>query len=254
EAEIRGHRRTYIGALPGNIVQAIRKAGARDCVMMLDEIDKMGQGIQGDPSAALLEVLDPEQNNSFRDAYLGVPFDLSAVMFIATANVMDTVPGPLRDRMEVIELPGYTEEDKLQIARRYLVRRQLDANGLTQERVSISEDALRTIIRDYTREAGVRNLERNIGGVFRRAAMRFAEGETGSISIEAPDIAEILGPRRFENEVAMRTSVPGVATGLAWTPVGGDILFIEATRTPGSGKLILTGQLGEVMKESAQAA
>ena len=254
EAEIRGHRRTYIGALPGNIVQAIRKAGARDCVMMLDEIDKLGAGIQGDPSAALLEVLDPEQNNSFRDAYLGVPFDLSAVMFIATANVMDTVPGPLRDRMEVIELPGYTEEDKLQIARRYLVRRQLDANGLTQERVSISEDALRTIIRDYTREAGVRNLERNIGGVFRRAAMRFAEGETGSISIEAPDIAEILGPRRFENEVAMRTSVPGVATGLAWTPVGGDILFIEATRTPGSGKLILTGQLGEVMKESAQAA
>jgi ATP-dependent Lon protease len=254
EAEIRGHRRTYIGALPGNIVQAIRKAGARDCVMMLDEIDKLGQGIQGDPSAALLEVLDPEQNNSFRDAYLGVPFDLSAVMFIATANVMDTVPGPLRDRMEVIELPGYTEEDKLEIARRYLVRRQLDANGLTAERVTITDDAIRVIIRDYTREAGVRNLERNIGGVFRRAAMRFAEGETAAIHIDAPDIAEILGPRRFENEVAMRTSIPGVATGLAWTPAGGDILFIEATRIPGSGKLILTGQLGEVMKESAQAA
>jgi ATP-dependent Lon protease len=222
--------------------------------MMLDEIDKLGQGIQGDPSAALLEVLDPEQNNSFRDAYLGVPFDLSAVMFIATANVMDTVPGPLRDRMEVIELPGYTEEDKLEIARRYLVRRQLDANGLTAERVTITDDAIRVIIRDYTREAGVRNLERNIGGVFRRAAMRFAEGETAAIHIDAPDIAEILGPRRFENEVAMRTSIPGVATGLAWTPAGGDILFIEATRIPGSGKLILTGQLGEVMKESAQAA
>src|SRR6185312_12121599 len=198
EAEIRGHRRTYIGALPGNIVQGIRKAGARDCVMMLDEIDKLGQGIQGDPSAALLEVLDPEQNNSFRDAYLGVPFDLSSVMFIATANVMDTVPGPLRDRMEVIELPGYTEEDKLQIARRYLVRRQLDANGLTEDRVTVSDDALRAIIRDYTREAGVRNLERSIGGVFRRVAMRFAEGETGSISIDTADIAEILGPRRFE--------------------------------------------------------
>jgi ATP-dependent Lon protease len=254
EAEIRGHRRTYIGALPGNIIQAIRKAGARDCVMMLDEIDKLGQGIQGDPSAALLEVLDPEQNNTFRDAYLGVPFDLSAVMFIATANVMDTVPGPLRDRMEVIELPGYTEEEKLQIARRYLVPRQLDANGLTADRVTITDDAIRVIISDYTREAGVRNLERNIGAVFRRAAMRFAEGEPGPIHIDAPDIPDILGPRRFENEVAMRTSIPGVATGLAWTPAGGDILFIEATRIPGNGKLILTGQLGDVMKESAQAA
>jgi len=254
EAEIRGHRRTYIGALPGNIVQGIRKAGARDCVMMLDEIDKLGAGIQGDPSAALLEVLDPEQNSTFRDAYLGVPFDLSAVMFIATANVMDSVPGPLRDRMEVIELPGYTEEEKLQIARRYLVKRQLDANGLSPDRVSISDEALALVIRDYTREAGVRNLERAIGGVFRRVAMRFAEGETGPIGIEASDLQDVLGPRRFENEVAMRTSVPGVATGLAWTPVGGDILFIEATRTPGNGKLILTGQLGDVMKESAQAA
>ncbi len=254
EAEIRGHRRTYIGALPGNVIQSIRKAGARDCVMMLDEIDKLGAGIQGDPSAALLEVLDPEQNSTFRDAYLGVPFDLSAVMFIATANVMDSVPGPLRDRMEVIELPGYTEEEKLQIARRYLVKRQLDANGLPSERVSISDDALAAIIRDYTREAGVRNLERAIGAVFRRVAMRFAEGETGPIRIEAGDLQEVLGPRRFENEVAMRTSVPGVATGLAWTPVGGDILFIEATRTPGNGRLILTGQLGDVMKESAQAA
>jgi ATP-dependent Lon protease len=254
EAEIRGHRRTYIGALPGNIVQAIRKAGARDCVMMLDEIDKLGAGIQGDPAAALLEVLDPEQNGTFRDAYLGVPFDLSAVMFIGTANVIDNVPGPLRDRMEVLELPGYTEEEKLQIARRYLVRRQLDANGLDAERASLTDEALRVIIRDYTREAGVRNLERAIGGVFRHAAMRFAEGETAALHIDAPDIAGILGPRRFENEVAMRTSIPGVATGLAWTPVGGDILFIEATRTPGSGRLILTGQLGEVMKESAQAA
>jgi ATP-dependent Lon protease len=254
EAEIRGHRRTYIGALPGNIIQGIRKAGARDCVMMLDEIDKMGQGFQGDPSAALLEVLDPEQNNTFRDAYLGVPFDLSSVMFIATANVMDTVPGPLRDRMEVIELPGYTEEDKLQIARRYLVRRQLDATGLTAERVTITDDALRSIIRDHTREAGVRNLERAIGAAFRRVAMRFAEGEAGPVHIDSAGISEILGPPRFESEVAMRTSIPGVATGLAWTPAGGDILFIEATRIPGNGRLILTGQLGDVMKESAQAA
>jgi ATP-dependent Lon protease len=254
EAEIRGHRRTYIGALPGNIIQAIRKAGTRDCVMMLDEIDKLGAGIQGDPSAALLEVLDPEQNSTFRDAYLGVPFDLSSVMFIATANVMDSVPGPLRDRMEVIELPGYTEDEKLQIARRFLVPRQLETNGLGAERAGISDEALRHIIRDYTREAGVRNLERAIGGVFRRAAMRFAEGASGSVAIDAGDLEEILGARRFENEVAMRTSVPGVATGLAWTPVGGDILFVEATRIPGSGRLILTGQLGEVMKESAQAA
>ncbi len=254
EDEFRGHRCTYIGALPGNIVQAIRKAGARDCVMMLDEIDKLGAGIQGDPSAALLEVLDPEQNSTFRDAYLGVPFDLSSVMFIDTANVMDSVPGPLRDRMEVIELPGYTEDEKLQIARRFLVPRQLETNGLGAERAGISDEALRHIIRDYTREAGVRNLERAIGGVFRRAAMRFAEGASGSVAIDACDLEEILGARRFENEVAMRTSVPGVATGLAWTPVGGDILFVEATRIPGSGRLILTGQLGEVMKESAQAA
>jgi ATP-dependent Lon protease len=254
EAEIRGHRRTYIGALPGNIIQGIRKAGARDCVMMLDEIDKLGAGIQGDPSAALLEVLDPEQNSTFRDAYLGVPFDLSAVTFIGTANVIDNVPGPLRDRMEVLELPGYTEEEKLQIARRYLVKRQLEATGLDAERVTITDDAIRTIIRDYTREAGVRNLERAIGSVFRHAAMRFAEGETQPIHIDVESIPAILGPRRFENEVAMRTSIPGVATGLAWTPVGGDILFIEATRIPGNGRLILTGQLGEVMKESAQAA
>ena len=254
EAEIRGHRRTYIGSLPGNIIQGIRKAGARDCVMMLDEIDKLGSGVQGDPAAALLEVLDPEQNSTFRDAYLGVPFDLSAVMFIATANVLDSVPGPLRDRMEVIELAGYTEEEKLQIARRYLVPRQIAANGLSPERVGIADAALRTIIRDYTREAGVRNLERAIGGTFRHAAMRVAEGATELIAIDVNDLVESLGPRRFENEVAMRTGIPGVATGLAWTPVGGDILFIEATRVAGSGRLILTGQLGDVMKESAQAA
>jgi ATP-dependent Lon protease len=254
EAEIRGHRRTYIGALPGNIIQGIRRAGSRDCVMMLDEIDKLGRGIQGDPSSALLEVLDPEQNSTFRDNYLGVPFDLSRVMFITTANVLDTVPGPLRDRMEVIDLPGYVEDEKFEIARRYLVARQLKANGLTAEQAEISDAALRAIIRDYTREAGVRQLEREIGAAFRNAAMHVAEGTAQHVRIEPDDLADILGPPRFEGEVAMRTSVPGVATGLAWTPVGGDILFIEATRFPGSGRLILTGQLGEVMRESAQAA
>jgi len=255
EAEIRGHRRTYIGALPGTIIQAIRKAGARDCVMMLDEIDKLGMGgFHGDPSSALLEVLDPEQNSTFRDNYLGVPFDLSAVLFITTANMLDTIPGALRDRMEVIELTGYTEEEKLQIARRYLMRRQIEANGLSAERCTISDEALRRIIADYTREAGVRNLERTIGAVFRHAAMRVAEGAAERIDIGAEDLPGILGPVRFENETAMRTSVPGVATGLAWTPAGGDILFIEATRVDGDGRLILTGHLGEVMKESAQAA
>ncbi|MBV9202916.1 MAG: endopeptidase La, partial [Alphaproteobacteria bacterium] len=254
EAEIRGHRRTYIGALPGNIIQGIRRAGTRDCVMMLDEIDKLGRGIQGDPASALLEVLDPEQNSTFRDNYLGVPFDLSKVMFITTANVLDSIPGPLRDRMEVIDLPGYVEDEKFEIARRYLVERQLKANGLTGEQAEITDTALRSIIRDYTREAGVRQLEREIGAVLRSAAMRIAEGTATHVRIEPEDLTEILGPHRFEGEVAMRTSVPGVATGLAWTPVGGDILFIEATRTPGSGRLILTGQLGEVMRESAQAA
>jgi ATP-dependent Lon protease len=254
EAEIRGHRRTYVGALPGNIVQAIKKAGARNCVMMLDEIDKMGRGIQGDPSAAMLEVLDPEQNNTFRDNYLAVPFDLSRVVFIATANMLDTIPGPLRDRMEVISLAGYTEDEKLEIARRYLVRRQLEANGLKPEQAAIDDDTLRAIIRGYTREAGVRNLEREIGKALRHGAVRIAEGSVEHVRITADDLATVLGPPRFENEVAMRTSVPGVATGLAWTPVGGDILFIEATRAPGKGALILTGQLGDVMRESAQAA
>jgi ATP-dependent Lon protease len=254
EAEIRGHRRTYIGALPGNIIQAIRKAGARDCVMMLDEIDKLGASNQGDPASAMLEVLDPEQNNTFRDNYLAVPFDLSRVVFIATANLLDTVPGPLRDRMEIISLSGYTASEKFQIARRYLVRRQLKANGLKPEQVEIADDALRGIVDRYTREAGVRSLEREIGRVLRQAAMRVAEGESGAITLTDGDLLGILGPSRFEDEVAMRTSVPGVATGLAWTPVGGDILFIEATATPGGGRLILTGQLGDVMKESAQAA
>jgi ATP-dependent Lon protease len=255
EAEIRGHRRTYIGALPGNIVQSIRKAGTRNPVMMLDEVDKLGAGgFHGDPSSALLEVLDPEQNSTFRDNYLGVAFDLSKVMFIATANVLDTIPGPVRDRMEVIELPGYTEDEKLEIARRYLLKRQLTANGLRPEQCEIADDAIRSIIRDYTREAGVRNLERLIGAVCRHVAMRIAEGVVERMHIDSAALPAILGPRRFENEVAMRTSVPGVATGLAWTPTGGDILFIEATRVPGSGRLILTGQLGDVMKESAQAA
>jgi ATP-dependent Lon protease len=254
EAEIRGHRRTYIGALPGNIIQAIRKAGSRNCVMMLDEIDKLGAGIQGDPGAALLEVLDPEQNNTFRDNYLAVPFDLSRVVFITTANMLDTIPGPLRDRMEIISLAGYTADEKMEIAHRYLVRRQMEANGLKPGQAEIDDEALREIIQNYTREAGVRSLERQIGQVLRNAAVRIAEGQNGPIRISRGDLAAILGAPQFESETAMRTSVPGVATGLAWTPVGGDILFIEATRVPGSGRLILTGQLGEVMRESAQAA
>jgi ATP-dependent Lon protease len=254
EAEIRGHRRTYIGALPGNIIQGIRKAGTRNCVMMLDEIDKLGAGIHGDPAAALLEVLDPEQNNTFRDNYLAVPFDLSRVVFITTANMLDTIPGPLRDRMEIISLAGYTADEKLQIAHRYLVKRQMEANGLKEGQVEIGDDVIRDIIALYTREAGVRNLERQIGQVLRHAAVRIAEGQSGPIAIARDDIVPILGAPRFESDTAMRTSVPGVATGLAWTPVGGDILFIEATRIPGSGRLILTGQLGDVMKESAQAA
>jgi ATP-dependent Lon protease len=255
ESEIRGHRRTYVGALPGNVIQAIRKAGTRNPVFMLDELDKLGMGgFHGDPSAALLEVLDPEQNATFRDNYLAVPFDLSRVMFIGTANVMDPIPGPLQDRMEVIDLPGYTEDEKVEIARRYLVRRQLEANGLSPEQCTITDEALRAIVHDYTREAGCRNLEREIGRAFRHVAMRIAEGTTEAVAIDTPDLHGILGPRRFEGEVAMRVCVPGVATGLAWTPVGGDILFIEATRVGGGGRLILTGQLGDVMKESAQAA
>ena len=254
EAEIRGHRRTYIGSLPGNIAQALRKAGRRNPVLMLDEVDKLSASHQGDPFSALLEVLDPEQNNSFRDNYLGVPFDLSKVLFIATANVLDSIPGPLRDRMEIIELTGYTEEEKLQIARRYLLKRQLQANGLTEAQVQVSDEALRRVTAEYTREAGVRNLERQIGGLLRHSAVTIASGGAQSVSIDGADVEKILGGARFESDVALRTSVPGVATGLAWTPAGGDILFIESSRVRGSGKLILTGQLGDVMKESAQAA
>jgi ATP-dependent Lon protease len=254
EAEIRGHRRTYIGSLPGNIAQALRKAGRRNPVLMLDEVDKLSASHQGDPFSALLEVLDPEQNNSFRDNYLGVPFDLSKVLFIATANVLDSIPGPLRDRMEIIELTGYTEEEKLQIAQRYLLKRQLQANGLSEAQVQVSEAALRRVIAEYTREAGVRNLERQIGGLLRHSAVTIASGGAQSVSIDGADVEKILGGARFESDVALRTSVPGVATGLAWTPAGGDILFIESSRVRGSGKLILTGQLGDVMKESAQAA
>ncbi len=254
EAEIRGHRRTYIGSLPGNIVQAVRKAGRRNPVLMLDEVDKLSASYQGDPFSALLEVLDPEQNNTFRDNYLGVPFDLSKVLFIATANVLDSIPAPLRDRMEIIELSGYTEEEKLQIARRYLLKRQLKANGLSEAGVQLSDEALRRVIAEYTREAGVRSLERQIGALLRNAAVTIASGDAQSVSIDAPAVERILGGARFESDVALRTSVPGVATGLAWTPAGGDILFIETSRVRGSGKLILTGQLGEVMKESAQAA
>jgi len=254
EAEIRGHRRTYIGALPGNIIQGIKKAGARNCVMMLDEIDKMGRGVQGDPSAAMLEVLDPEQNGTFRDNYLGVPFDLSRVVFIATANMLDQIPGPLLDRMELISLAGYTEDEKLEIARRYLVRRQLEANGLSAEQAEIEPEALKLVVKGYTREAGVRNLEREIGKLFRHAAVQVAEGTAAKVVIAAKDIVTVLGQPRFEGEIAQRTSIPGVATGLAWTPVGGDILFIEASKVPGKGGMILTGQLGDVMRESVQAA
>ncbi|ONG55774.1 endopeptidase La [Pseudoroseomonas deserti] len=255
EAEIRGHRRTYVGALPGNIIQGIRRAGARDGVMLLDEIDKLGGGgFQGDPASAMLEVLDPEQNSTFRDAYLGVPFDLSRVLFIATANQLDTIPGPLRDRMEIVELSGYTAEEKQAIARRYLVPRQLKQNGLATDQAALPEDTLTRIVEDYTREAGVRGLEREIGAVLRSAAMRVAEGEATPIPLPPEALSSILGPSRFDPEVAGREAMPGVVTGLAWTPVGGSILFVESTRVPGSGRLILTGQLGDVMKESVQAA
>jgi len=254
EAEIRGHRRTYVGALPGNVIQQLRKAGTRNPVFMLDEMDKLGAGFHGDPSSALLEVLDPEQNSTFRDNYLAVPFDLSKVFFVATANQLDTIPGPLRDRLEIIELPGYTQEEKLQIGRRYLIDRQLRANGLTAEQVSVSDGALAEIVANYTREAGVRSLERKIGAVLRNVAVRISEGTATSVALDEQAVQDILGARRYESEVALRTSTAGVATGLAWTPVGGDILFIEATSMPGKGQLILTGQLGDVMKESAQAA
>jgi ATP-dependent Lon protease len=255
EAEIRGHRRTYIGALPGTIIRALRDAGSRNPVFMIDEIDKMGADFRGDPASAMLEVLDPAQNDSFRDHYLDLEFDLSDVVFIATANILDTIPGPLLDRMETIELSGYTVEEKRHIARRYLVPRQIAANGLKPSQIEFSDAALTTIVEEYTREAGVRNLEREIGTICRKVARDVAEGKAkGKVRVSGKKARELLGRRRVFAEQRRRTKVPGVATGLAWTPTGGDVLFIEATAMPGSGGLTITGQLGEVMKESAQAA
>ena len=255
EAEIRGHRRTYIGAMPGTIVRALRDAGTRNPVFMIDEIDKMGSDFRGDPSSAMLEVLDPAQNDSFRDHYLDLSFDLSEVMFIATANTLETVPSALRDRMEVIQLAGYTLDEKVHIAKRYLVPRQLAENGLKRSQVSFAEAALRAIADEYTREAGVRNLEREIGSVCRKLAREVAEGTSKEKqTVSAKRARELLGRRRYFSETRRRTKDPGVATGLAWTPVGGEVLFIEATAMPGSGRLTITGQLGEVMRESAQAA
>jgi ATP-dependent Lon protease len=255
EAEIRGHRRTYIGAMPGVIIRALRDAGARNPLLMIDEIDKMGADFRGDPSSAMLEVLDPEQNHAFMDHYLDLPFDLSDAIFVTTANTLDTIPGPLRDRMEVIQIAGYTEEEKLEIARRYLVPRQIERNGLTRSRLAFTDPALRMMISDYTREAGVRQLEREIGTICRKIARQVAEGTVKrKVTVGEPRVRELLGKRRFFHDTRRRTSRPGVATGLAWTPVGGEVLFIEATRMPGTGRLTITGQLGDVMKESAQAA
>ena len=255
EAEIRGHRRTYIGALPGQVIQGIRRAGSNNPIFMLDEIDKVGADFRGDPSSALLEVLDPEQNATFRDHYLDVPFDLSSVLFITTANVLDTILPPLRDRMEIIEISGYTEQEKLQIARRHLVPKQMGEHGLTPEHIRWDDEAVRAIVLGYTREAGVRNLEREIAAVCRKVTREFAEGRTEAVAVDREAVQRYLGVPRFEyEEIAERTSMPGVATGLAWTPVGGDLIFIEATAMSGRGALMLTGQLGDVMKESAQAA
>ena len=255
ESEIRGHRRTYIGAMPGVIIRALRDAGADNPLFMIDEIDKMGADFRGDPASAMLEVLDPEQNDSFRDHYLDLPFDLSNVIFVTTANNLDTIPGPLRDRMEVIQLAGYTESEKLQIAKRYLVARQVERNGLSARRITFTDAGLRTLISDYTREAGVRQLEREIGTVCRRVARRVAEGTaTRKVTISEPRVRELLGKRQFHAETRRRTSRPGVATGLAWTPVGGEVLFVEASTMDGRGRLTITGQIGDVMRESAQAA
>ncbi len=255
EAEIRGHRRTYIGALPGRILQSIRRAGANDPVFMLDEVDKVASDWRGDPSSALLEVLDPEQNHSFRDNYLDLAFDLSKVMFIATANALDPIPAPLRDRMEILELAGYTEEEKLHIARRYLLPKQIAANALIPEEITIGDDAVLVIIRDYTREAGVRNLEREIGSICRKVAKRMAEGQTGPVVVTPEMVHELLGRQRFFAEAAERIDRPGVVTGLVWTAVGGDIIFVEAAMMRSrESQLTLTGQLGDVMKESAMTA
>jgi ATP-dependent Lon protease len=254
EAEIRGHRRTYIGSMPGRIIQEMRRAGTRNPVMMLDEIDKVGTDFRGDPASALLEVLDPRQNNAFVDRYLDVPFDLSQVIFIATANYIEGIPGPLRDRMEIISLPGYTESEKLQIAKKYLVRRQLEENGLKPEQCEWTEEALRVVVNDYTHEAGVRELERQVGAVCRGVAARVARGQTEHVTVTPELVTELLGPVKYIRERALTTSAPGVVTGLAFTPFGGEILVIEATRYPGKGNITLTGQIGEVMKESVQAA
>ncbi len=254
EAEIRGHRRTYIGALPGRIIQSLRKAGANNPLFMLDEIDKLGMDFRGDPSSALLEVLDPEQNFSFADHYLEIPFDLSKTMFITTANILDTIPGPLRDRMEVVELPGYTEDEKVMIAREHLIEKQLEAHGLTSDDIEFADDAIRIIIRSYTREAGVRNIERGLAAICRGVAKEIVSGKTAKTAIDSKALSKYLGPIRFFPELGARSWGPGLATGLAWTPVGGDILFIESAKMPGKGGLTLTGKLGEVMKESATAA
>jgi len=256
EAEVRGHRRTYIGALPGQIIQGIRRAETNDPVFVLDEVDKLGRDFRGDPSSALLETLDPEQNSTFRDNYLDVPFDLSKVLFICTANMLDTIPEPLRDRMEIIELQGYTEDDKVHIAQRYLIPKQIEENGLTNDVIEIPEDAVRFVIRHYTREAGVRNLERNIGALCRKQARRIAEGSKDKLTVTPETVQEFLGgiKIRIDTEIAERTKRPGVAVGLAWTPSGGDILFIEANKMKGKGGFMMTGQLGEVMRESMQAA
>ncbi len=254
EAEIRGHRRTYIGAMPGRIIQALKRVESKNPVFMLDEVDKIGTDWRGDPSSALLEVLDPEQNVDFRDHYLDVPFDLSQVMFITTANLLDPIPAPLRDRMETLILSGYTEEEKIKIAQQYLIPRQLRENSLRPGEIEITEEAIRRIIRDYTREAGVRNLEREIGAGCRKVVVKVAEGHTGKTVISEENVTEFLGKPKYFFAAAERTQIPGVATGLAWTATGGDILFIEATRMPGGKGFTVTGKLGDVMKESAQAA
>jgi len=254
EAELRGHRRTYIGALPGRVIQSMRRAGANNPVLMLDEVDKLGHDFRGDPAHALLEILDPEQNKTFRDNYLDLPFDLSKVLFVTTANALDTIPRPLLDRMEILRLAGYSEEEKLEIAKRYLIPKQIKETGLTAEQFTLPDETTRRIISGYTREAGLRRLERAIGTVTRKVALRFAEGNTESATVKPEDLADMLGPEPFNQEEARRDLPPGVATGLAWTETGGDVLYIEATLLPDGKGLTLTGQLGEVMQESVKAA